>query len=129
MKNSVVDLWMMKAANDLKIGKDEIVTENPAVDMVCFHMQQCVEKCLKAFLVKKGKEITKTHNLSLILQECIEIDSSFKSLMEAGADELTAYAVGTRYPDDFYLPTIEESQKAIIAAEKVKAFVLEKISA
>jgi len=41
--------WIKKAENDLKIGKRELEAEDPATDMVCFHMQQCVEKYLKAF--------------------------------------------------------------------------------
>ena len=39
--------WLIKAGNDLKIGRDEMKTAEPTTDMVCYHMQQCVEKCLK----------------------------------------------------------------------------------
>lgn len=31
----LVDAWALKAENDLKIGKDEIVTEAPATDAIC----------------------------------------------------------------------------------------------
>lgn len=31
--------WIAKAERDLKIGKDEFATEDPATDMICFHMQ------------------------------------------------------------------------------------------
>jgi len=31
--------------------RDEMLTDRPATDAVCFHMQQCVEKYLKAFLI------------------------------------------------------------------------------
>lgn len=40
--------WIKKADNDLKIGKDELGTKEPATDGICFHMQQCSEKYLKA---------------------------------------------------------------------------------
>ena len=128
MIDEIIKLWIIKADNDLKAGKDEFVTENPATDTVCFHMQQCVEKYLKVFLVFKSKEISKTHNLALILQQCIEIDSEFEKLRIAGADELTVYAIGTRYPDDFYMPSLEESKKAILIAEEIKQFVLNKLN-
>ena len=49
MNEDVVKKWILKAENDLKTGKDEQASSNPATDMVCFHMQQCVEKYLKAF--------------------------------------------------------------------------------
>lgn len=29
--------WMLKAKSDLKIAEDELKTENPATDAVCFH--------------------------------------------------------------------------------------------
>jgi HEPN domain-containing protein len=127
MNEDIVKLWYTKADNDLKAGKDELSTENPATDTVCFHMQQCAEKYLKAFLVYHGKEITKTHNLALLLQQCIDIDPSFEKLKTIGAAILTAYAVGSRYPDDFYMPTQPESQKAVMIAEDVRKFVIEKV--
>ncbi len=43
----LVKNWIARAENDLKIAKDEMQTENPTTDMVCFHAQQCVEKCLQ----------------------------------------------------------------------------------
>jgi HEPN domain-containing protein len=129
MNEDIVKLWCLKADNDLKAGRDELVTQNPATDTVCFHMQQCVEKYLKAFLVYRGMEISKTHNLSLVLHQCMELDSSFKELESIGADELTVYAIGSRYPDDFYMPSQSESQQAVNTAEKVRQFVLTKIRA
>ena len=127
MNEQIVKLWQIKANNDLKAGKDELITENPATDTVCFHMQQCAEKYLKSFLVFNGKEISKTHNIAFLLQQCIDIDSSFEELKNAGIALLTIYSVESRYPDDFYMPTIEEAQKAIDLAEKTKAFVISTI--
>lgn len=128
MTNEVVKLWLMKAGNDLKTGKDEIATTEPTTDTICFHMQQCVEKCLKAFLIHKGKEISRTHNLSILLQECLELDAAFEALKAGNVDELTAYAVDARYPGDFYMPTLEEAQAAIRMAEKVRSFMTARIS-
>ena len=127
MNEEIVKLWCMKADNDFKAGKDQLSTENPATDTVCFHMQQCVEKYLKAFLVYHGKEISRTHNLALLLQQCMALESSFEKMITLGAGILTPYAVGTRYPDDFYMPTQPESQRAVAIAAEVRNFVLTKI--
>jgi HEPN domain-containing protein len=127
MNEEIVKLWLLKADNDFKTGKDELATESPATDTICFHMQQCVEKHLKAFLVSKGVEISKSHNLSLVLQQCADVDPDFEKLKSSGADELTPYAVNARYPDDFYMPSQEETQNAVRMAEKVNTFVLAKI--
>lgn len=127
MTDEVVKLWLMKAGNDLKTGKDELATAEPTTDTICFHMQQCVEKCLKAFLIYKGKEISRTHNLSVLLQECAELDADFERLKTENVDELTAYAVDMRYPSDFYMPTPAEAQAAVKMAEEVRSFVSAKI--
>ncbi len=37
MNQETVRQWFVKADNDLKTGKDELKTENPATDTVCFH--------------------------------------------------------------------------------------------
>jgi HEPN domain-containing protein len=107
MNEETVRLWCIKA------------------DTVCFHMQHCVEKYLKAFLVINGTEIPRTHNIALILQKCIEIEERFTVLKALEPGVLTAYAVQTRYPDDFYMPSIEEASQAKLLAVKVKTFVTE----
>ena len=40
---------------------------------------------------------------------------------------MTIYATELRYADDFVMPSIEETQEAIVIAEKVKDFVLGKL--
>jgi len=61
MNERSVREWIVKAESDLKTGRDEFATENPATDTICFRMQQCVEKYLKAYLIFNGKEIKRTH--------------------------------------------------------------------
>lgn len=120
-------LWFMKADNDLKIGRDELRSDNPATDAICFHMQQCVEKYLKGYLVLYGKEIERTHNINRIVRECMDIDASFSKIDVPGVDRLTLYATELRYPDDFYMPPLDETYEAIRQAETVREFVLEKL--
>ena len=119
--------WIKKAENDFKTGKDEIQTENPATDTICFHMQQCVEKYLKAFLLFSGKELKRTHIIEELIKEAEEIDKEFHKLIDMGAPVLTDYAVEVRYPGEFSFPTLEEAKSAIEIAEKVKNFVLKKL--
>ena len=131
MNEELANRYIIKADNDLKTAKDEIITDNPATDAVCFHAQQCVEKYLKAYLVFNGKDILKplkNHNIEVLLIACKEIDNSFNYLIEINAHELTDYAIEIRYPDDFYLPSVEESNQAIETAEKVKEFILNKLN-
>jgi len=127
MNEDTVKNWAAKAENDLKIGKDEMLTENPATDAICFHMQQCAEKYLKAYLILHGKEIRRTHDIAEFIQLCSEIDEEFKELFRTGTVELTDYAVEVRYGEEIYFPTIEETKEAIGIAQKVREFVLKKL--
>lgn len=127
MNEETVRQWIRKAENDLKIGKDEVNTAEPATDTVCFHMQQCAEKYLKAYLIAHGKEYPRTHRLEVLISLCADIQSDFLLLVEGGVPELTAYATDLRYGEEFYLPSMEERKRAIALAEKVREFVRQKL--
>ena len=126
MREERVKNWIIKADNDLKTAKDELNTENPATDTICFHSEQCVEKYLKAYLVLNDKEFRKTHNIAEILSLCINIDPSFEYLKDLKVYELTIYATELRYPEFFHIPSLGEAQAAIEMAEKVRDFVRRK---
>ena len=119
--------WIARAESDLKIAKDEMKTEDPATDAVCFHAQQCVEKCLKAYLIFHQKHFKKTHNIAKLIELCKGITEEFDFLYKLKADSLTSYAVEIRYGEEFYFPTLEETKEAVVIAEKVKVFVLQKL--
>lgn len=101
--------WTIKADKDIKTV--EIMKDiGDVTEIVCFHCQQAVEKYLKALLIKNNKEVTKTHNIDFLLQQCIEINSIFEEYI---GNSLSEYAVDTRYPDIRYIPTQEETEEAI----------------
>ncbi|MBI5327832.1 MAG: HEPN domain-containing protein [Deltaproteobacteria bacterium] len=123
MMNEKVKQWIIKADNDITIAGKDLKTDNPVTDAICFHAQQSAEKYLKAYLVFKDIEPEKTHKIERLVLTCITFDATFSAL-KAG-DILTEYAVEFRYPDDFYIPDIEEAKEAYNLALKVKDFVLE----
>ncbi|GIV05077.1 MAG: nucleotidyltransferase [Fimbriimonadales bacterium] len=127
MNEEAVSIWIRRAENDLKIGKDELDTPEPATDAVCFHMQQCVEKYLKAFLVFHGKEFPRSHDITLLLSLCSQVDADFTLLMEWGVDTLTDYAVTVRYEEPIF-PSVEEAKMALDLVEKVRQFVRGKLA-
>jgi HEPN domain-containing protein len=130
MSNNIetIRLWCLKADSDLKNASHEIEHEDPALDTICFHAQQTVEKYLKAFLVFSDTEIPKTHSLIRLIRDCILIDTSFSEHIDKNIDELTDFAVEIRYADEFYFPSIEEARDAIEKAEFVRSFVLSRIT-
>ncbi|MCM8772641.1 MAG: HEPN domain-containing protein [Candidatus Omnitrophica bacterium] len=120
--------WLTKGLNDLKtaeilinLPEEEIVT-----DTLCFHCQQAVEKFLKAFLVASSVEFGRVHSIEYLIKLCEKIDKEFEFLYDITAN-LTDYAIDVRYPDEFYIPTIEEAKKAFESAQKVKEFIFKKL--
>jgi HEPN domain-containing protein len=49
-------IWFEKGDHDLQTIEGIYHLENPPLDMVCFHAQQCVEKYLKGFLTFHRRE-------------------------------------------------------------------------
>jgi HEPN domain-containing protein len=94
------------------------------LDNACFHCQQAVEKCLKAFLVFHGRDIERTHNIIFLLSECAHFDPIF-----AGVDPLNinVYAVQGRYPDSNLMPTTTEAKSYYQLAVQVKTLVTQRI--
>lgn len=125
--NDLVANWLKKAENDFKTGIDEMATAEPATDTICFHMQQCVEKYLKAFLVSKNMDFRRTHDIAELIESGRKIDPSFDRLYDLEADALTFYGTEIRYPDDFYMPDVTETKKAIQIAKRALEFVKERL--
>ncbi len=78
---------------------------------------------MKAFLVSKNIEFSKTHNLDFLLNLCSREDAGFKAV-DVGS--LSFYGVEIRYPDEFYIPSIEEARACSAIAANVKEFVFAK---
>lgn len=121
--------WVRKAESDFKIARDEMATEQPATDAVCFHLQQCVEKYLKAYLLSQGAEIPRTHNLALLVARCRKYDPDFQKLVDMGIDRLTDYAVMVRYGEEFYIPSLQETLDAMDLTRQTREFIREKLNA
>lgn len=93
------DKYLKKAQSDLKIAIGELRTENPAYDMICFHFQQFVEKCLKAFLIANNQNVARTHNIPFLLKECSKFDISFDKFIDSKLIDLNTCGVEIRYDD------------------------------
>ena len=53
-------------------------------------------------------------------------DGSFRHIQER-AEILTPFATVNRYPDDWYLPSANETGEALEIAKEIKVFVLQRI--
>lgn len=119
--------WIERASDDLRWA-DASFKEH-VLHGVCFAAQQAAEKALKAYVLSHGKQPRRIHDLSAILEECIEIDKSFEQLIDQSAT-LSGYYVEARYPDigDFMGYTDEQAQEALEFAKEIVRLVQEKLS-
>jgi len=125
-KRELIDSWVDKAEKDLLSAKHELSFPDAVTETVCFHCQQAVEKYLKAYLVFLGISFTKTREIGELVTKCEDKDSEISVLKEE-ADELTDYAVVVRYPDDWFVPDLEDAEGAFEIANKIREFVVNRI--
>lgn len=113
--------WLAYADDDLRfahIGLSLSAQQRPPYHLVAYHAQQCAEKCLKAYLVYRSVDFPRTHNISTLLELCS--DYADWPLALCDAEELTDYAVATRYPGEAAGVTAHDAQRAIENAERVR---------
>ena len=117
--------WLAKAESDLLNADNNLKAENVPYDTVCFHCQQAAEKMLKAYLVARGKEYPISHDLLLILERILSLDPKAEKLRDA-LIFLMPYAVEVRYPDDYSMPSVEDTRKARQSAQEVHHWLKDK---
>jgi HEPN domain-containing protein len=92
--------WISKAEGDFAIAERESrVRKNPSYDGVCFHAQQCAEKYLKACLCEAGISFGKIHDLSLLLEQMLDLEPLWESY-RLNMAYLSEFAVFFRYPGE-----------------------------
>ncbi len=113
--------WLVYAADDLRfahIGMTLPAEQGPPYHLVAYHAQQGAEKYLNAYLVCLGVDFPRTHNISTLLELCSDYAEWPLTLRDA--EELTDYAVATRYPGAAPDVTAHDAQRAVELAERVR---------
>ena len=119
-----IESWLEKADHDLMSAQRLLEIQPMILDNACFHCQQAIEKCLKAFLAYKGRDIERTHNVIFLLSECANFDPIFATVDPMN---INAYAVQGRYPDSNLIPTAAEANSYYQLALQIQALVKERI--
>ncbi|MBC7400057.1 MAG: HEPN domain-containing protein [Mucilaginibacter sp.] len=119
-----VEAWVAKAEHDLISAQRLLEIEPMILDNACFHCQQAVEKYLKAYLIYKGLDVERTHDIIFLLSQCANFDPAFATIEPLN---INAYAVRGRYPDTNLMPEKEEAESYYQLAQQIKLLVTEKI--
>ena len=107
--------WFKKAGEDLKAA--EILLREESLRIAGFLLQQAAEKYLKGYLLSKGWELKRIHDLVDLLNEVVTYDKSF-DMYRSTCEQITEYYTEERYP---FLDTSELKREEIKSAlSKVK---------
>ncbi len=110
------DDWLRHARSDLALARQ--VSPDVLLATLCFHIQQAVEKSLKAVLVHQGMVFPYTHDLAHLITRVKDTGCLWPASLDAAA-ALTVYAVGTRYPGGYGDIPEDEYTQALAMAQQV----------
>lgn len=125
--NSIALEWLKSAKANLFRGNTLSYINNDEVpfSLLCFDLQQCVEKSLKAVLISHNINAPKTHDISKLIDMIAANQIEVPEEIILQSVILTQYASETRYPGDWEPISIEEYKKALKIAENVYNFAKE----
>ena len=123
--------WLDLADEDKRMA--QLAYKARIYNQACFHSQQAVEKCLKAFLLHRDGKFPKTHSLvELLMLASVNDDILFQ--LKEDCLYLDQFYVPTRYPDAPLgslpegEPNREDAKKAMDIAHTIMGLVTKKIA-
>ena len=113
--------WIRAAEDDLETI-EEIVDNPQLTHIVAVHAQQAVEKCFKALLEERERDIPKVHNLITLLGRIDE--GVFEDIDVDMLDRLNQLYIEARYPGELGLlpegkPSMKEARSFQRFAEQI----------
>ncbi len=110
--------WLEFAEGDLDVA--EGASERKRYNYALYHLQQAVEKSLKAVIIcLLGRKVNiRTHSIEKLLFVLEDIGVEIPAFVRESS-YLTEYAFTTRYPDDYLHVSEEDYERAYKIAIKV----------
>ncbi len=116
--------WMEKAEKDYAAVQWLQQAPIPDYDIICFHIQQCIEKYLKAWLQAANLLIPRSHDLKEVLALIVSTVPMWQT-WEPDFSEISKYAVATRYPGDS--ATADNAMHAMQICDQVRHAIREQL--
>ncbi|MBI2297517.1 MAG: HEPN domain-containing protein [Armatimonadetes bacterium] len=119
----VVREWLRFAVSDLNAAEHLCALRDESLaPQVGFHAQQCVEKSLKALLVKHQRPVERHHDIERLFRA---VDPSERPHLATSVQRrLGRYATVERYPGALDPPDQADADAALAAARLVHRHVL-----
>lgn len=116
--------WLLFAKNDLKTAVIVMEADEGLLSTVLYHVQQCAEKSLKAYLVNNGMMPPRTHDIIKLVECCTQLNQEFAFLLQDASD-INPFSTATRYPDDYCVfPSLDTARVLIKKSEAIYEFVV-----
>lgn len=71
------------------------------LNICAYHTQQCVEKILKYLLETKGYKYDRTHDITLLVDTCLDQGIEIPEVIESLSSVITTWATQSRYNSEF----------------------------
>jgi HEPN domain-containing protein len=108
--------WLNRARSNLAIASSDTV--GALLEDLCFEAQQAAEKAIKAVFVHRGVHFPYIHDLDKLLERLEGTGIKIPKYIRQ-ADELSAFAVVTRYPGLIGPVRKRQHRRAVRIAEAV----------
>ena len=108
--------WIETAEEDLEMST--ILLESGHPRGAGYNLQQAVEKFFKAYLIRQGWRLQRTHDLVELLDDVLQYDSDLEEFRSV-CKLVTDYALAGRYP------TSRDSDLPVMSDENVRAALAE----
>jgi len=109
--------WLQKAQKDWRRVRRRL--EEGDLEDAAFHLQQALEKFLKAYLLSKGWRLRRIHDLEVLLDEAVKYREDWEQYRLL-CQKVTDYYLIGRYP---FLPEVPPQQDIEAAFREAHDFV------
>lgn len=118
--------WLRAARDDI-FTIEELIDNEHLTNIMAFHAEQAVEKCLKAILEEDSVEFPRIHDLSR-LYKLVQKSRNFSIEQQDILQKLNTLYIDSRYPGEFGLlpdgkPTMDEAKKFYQFAQDIHASI------
>ena len=119
-----IEEWLKKAQEDWRVA-EILIKSGEELTLPCmFHLQQMLEKLLKASILAGGNRIERTHDLDRLAQ--MAGVQAVEGLLDL-CDTFNAFAVNGRYPGDLAEISISAARNYFESAGRVRRALLKHI--
>ena len=119
-----VEEWLSKAEEDRLVVEVLLQTGEELTLPCMFHLQQMLEKLLKALILTKGVRFERTHDLSRLA--ILASAGDIEQLLEL-SETLNLFAVNGRYPGDLPEISIRSARAYYKTANSIRKVLLERM--